>query len=476
MKKEKKNIMGIITKLLFSISLIIFIFFIFNLNSVLPFKYIIIIIIVFLLFYIFYGLLCFKWKDKNKTIITFNILSIIFLIIELFFIFKLNDTFKFLNSNFGSKSNTLEYNVIVNKQSNYNSISDLSNSEVLYYKDLDDDSMLMQKAKDLNIVKYDNNVYDLLASVINDNSVALVSSAYYDSMIDIDEDYANKTKIIFSFEITIEVDEETINLDVTKTPFLLFINGIDTRSGKLPARSLSDVNILMAVNPKKKEILMVAIPRDYYVTLHGTTGLKDKLTHSGTFGGVNETMATIEDLFGVDINYYIRLNFNSVVNLVDTIGGITVKSDVNYSFNCHTNINCTINPGNNNLDGNCALAFARERYAYSTGDRHRGENQEQVINAILNKVTSSSTIINNYSNILKAMEGTFESNLTTDDITSLIKMQIGDMAKWNVNTYNVNGTSGMDYTYSYPHQKLSIMYPDYTTVTAAKNKIKQLLN
>ena len=471
-RKETLKIMSIITLLL---SIIVSIVFVVFLSNILPVKYLLLTGIGFIIFYILFTLLIFKWHNKIKTIIAFNIISTIIMVVSVFFIFKIGDTVNFLNKNFGNNSNVIVYDLVVKQESSLNSASDVKNISVLYYKDLEDDSKLLEKVTDLKLINYENNVFDMLKEVVNEQKIALVSSAYYEAMSDIDEEYESRTKIIATYEIEADQSVYTSNIDVTKNSFLVFINGIDTRTGKLPARSLSDVNILMAVNPNKKEILMTAIPRDYYVQLHGTNNLKDKLTHSGTYGGISSTMSTIEDLFGLKIDHYIRLNFNSVVNLVDAIGGININSDVDYSFTCHTNKSCIINPGRNNLDGKCALAFARERKAYASGDRHRGENQEQVISNVLTKITSSKTIISKYSEILDAVDGTFESSLNSNDITSLIKMQIDTMSKWNVNTYNVNGTTGMDYTNSYPNQKLSIMYPDYTTVTTAKNKLKKVL-
>ena len=476
MKKEK-NIFKNINLLLFVLSIVVVVTFgyiLIKFNAI-PTNYLILLLIVLGVFYLIYGLFNFIWYKKKVALIIFDVVAVIFMIIQIFVMFKLNDTIEFIKNNFGNNSFTLVYNVVVKNDSNYNNIDDVKGKEISYYKDIDDDSKLQEQIKGLNVINYDNNVFDLLKSVITDNKIALVSSGFYDAMIEIDENYENETKIIATYKIVVNNSEDDINIDVTKKPFILFINGIDTRSGTLPARSLSDVNIVTAVNPVKKKLLMVAIPRDYYVQLHGTNGLKDKLTHSGTYGGVKETIDTIEDLFEIDINYYVRLNFNAVVNLVDAVQGITVVSDVTYPFNCHTNKNCTIKPGYNNVDGKCALAFARERKAYASGDRHRGENQEQVIAVLLNKITSSSALINDYSNILKALEGTFETNFSADDITSLIKMQIGDMAKWKVDTYNVNGEGDMTYTYSYPHQKLWVMNPDYKTVEIAKSKINQIL-
>ena len=475
-RKKTKNIVFInLSKILFWLSFLVLLYFIYTLfiSNILPVKYLTLIIIIFSLLYLIYFFLIKKYK--KKAMIIFDICAVLFVLLELFAIFKLDDTIDFIKKNFINKSETLTYNIIVNSNSNYNGVDDLNDIEVLYYKDIDNDSLLLNQVKQLNIKLYSDTPFELLNSVVSNNDVALISSAYYEMMLENNEEYESNTRIIASYDITVDKKMDDVNIDVTNTPFVLFINGIDTRSGKLPARSLSDVNIIMAVNPNTRNILMVAIPRDYYVQLHGTTGLKDKLTHSGTYGGVKNTMATIEDLFDIKLNYYMRMNFNSVINLVDAVGGINLYSDVNYSFTCHTNRSCTFNPGNNFVDGKCALAFARERKSYNTGDRHRGENQEQVISVLFDKITTSSTLINDYSKILKALNGTFETSLDANDITSLVKMQIDDMKKWNINTYNVSGTPASDYTHSYPSQKLSVMYPNYSTVETAKTKINEIL-
>ena len=164
--------------------------------------------------------------------------------------------------------------------------------------------------------------------------VAIINSGSFESLLSIDDKLEDKVRILDTIEVKTKVDEENINIDVTKNPFVIYLSGIDTRSNYMPARSLSDVNIILAVNPNTKNILMVHIPRDAYVQIHNTTGLKDKLTHAGTRGGIKLSMATIEDLLEIDIPYYIRVNFNAVVDLVNAIGGINIYSDVNYSFTC----------------------------------------------------------------------------------------------------------------------------------------------
>ncbi|MBE6158495.1 MAG: hypothetical protein E7159_01560 [Firmicutes bacterium] len=474
-KKKNEKLFKVATTIWFVtiIALVLFMYTMLSLN-VLPEKYLIIGFIVILAIHLLY-MLCIKLKKKALTII-FSVVAVLLSLVELFAIFKFGDLLSFINHNFGNNKTTYVYNIVAKSDSKYNSIDNIKNINIYYYKDLDDDSKLIDKVKDLKLVNYDGNVFDMLNAVTKDNEVALVSSAFYEVMIENDENYESNTKIIATYSIEVEEEDHNVDKDITKDSFLLFINGIDTRSGKLPARSLSDVNILMAVNPTKKEILMVATPRDYYVQIHGTKGLKDKLTHSGTYGGVKSTMATLEDLYDLKIDHYIRVNFNMVINLVDAIGGITLYNDQNYNITCHTNQSCTFKPGNNTVDGKCALAFARERYAYATGDKHRGENQEQVISKVFEKITSSSTLINDYSKILKALDGTFETSLEQDDITSLVKMQIDDMAKWTINQYNVSGTGSLEYTYSYPKQKLWVMFEDKKTVETAKEKIKDVLN
>ena len=233
--------------------------------------------------------------------------------------------------------------------------------------------------------------------------------------------------------------------------------------------------MLMAVNPKTHKILLVHIPRDYYLDIPGT-GAKDKLTHTGTIGGVETTIATIEENFDVDISYYVRVNFNFVTNLVDAVGGIDIYNDQSYSFRCWTDSGCTFSPEwNYGVGGRCALAFARERYAYESGDRHRGENQQHVIDQILHKVTSSKTLISNYNDILNALNGTFETNMSNEELTSLVKMQLDGMPGWSLEKYSVTGSGTSAYTLSYPNQELYVMIPDGNTMNEAVNKLNEVL-
>ena len=485
MSKSKKNKhsnpalrkLSIIIWIVSIIFMIVLGYFIYSAN-VLPLKYFLAIVIVFVVFLSIHGIFILNKKTRIWLLIVLNIIAFAFMSVEAFAIIKINETITFLRENLGAHFETNIYNIVVNKESSYNSIEDIKDKTIKTVHDIEDMSEVERKLQEkvsMN-VEYEENIVDLLLDVATDKElIILVNSGNYDAMIQNDEDYEGKVKVLDTISIVTEVEVDESGLDVTKDPFVVYLSGIDTRSNSLPARSLSDVNIIMAVNPKTKNILMIHVPRDYYVQLHGTTGYKDKLTHSGTLGGIEMSMATIEDLFEIEIPYYARVNFNAVVNLVDAIGGINIYSDVNYSFTCWTDRSCKFNPGLNYVGGKCALAFARERHAYDTGDRHRGENQEQVIELVIDKATSSSTIINNYSNILTALDGTFETNLTMDDITNLVKMQIDNMSPWHIESYNVDGTGTYLPTYSYPNQNLYVMNPNMETVTEAINRLNVIL-
>ncbi len=479
-KKKKKKVLTIISRFLWILSLIslgTLSFLIFR-ADVLPILYFGIMVGVFILFLVLHGFFVIKKNVRKWVLIVLDVIAVLCIAISVFAILKINDTLDFMRKNLNTKYETTVYHILVNKDSEYKKLKDIKGEEVIAFKDLKDETLLEKAVKKKVDVTFDyeENAMELLTDLEDDKKmIVVVNSGNYDAMDSIDTDYDEKVRILGSVKIKQKIKEKSTGVNVTKDSFVLYLSGIDTRTNALPARSLSDVNILLAVNPVDKKIAMVHIPRDYYVQLHGTTGYKDKLTHAGAVGGVELSMSTIEDLFGVDISYYAKLNFNAVVGLVDAIGGVTLNSDVNYSFRCKANKSCVINPGDNPVKGACALAFARERKAYKDGDRHRGENQEQLIEKVINKVSSSKTLISNYSSILNALDGTFQTNLTEDDLTSLVKMQLNDMASWSIEKMNVTGTGAKSPTYSYPYQNLYVMNPNMETVEAAKAKLNEVL-
>ncbi len=479
-KKKKSKILTKVSIIIWVCSLIclsVLGYFIYDAN-VLPTNYFIYIVIIFVLLLAIHGLFVFKKKTRSWALITINVFVVLFMGVEIFGTLKINDTIKFLRENLGIKFEMNIYNIVVNKDASYENVSDISGLTVKVFKDMDDVTPFEEAVKkkvDI-VLDYNENAFQILSDLKdNKEDIVIVNSGNYDMMVSNDEDFEKQVKILDTITVETKVEGYNSGIDVTKDPFVIYLSGIDTRSGYLPKYSLSDVNIIIAINPQTRNILMVHIPRDYYVQISGTTGLKDKLTHAGTMGGVELSMATISELLEIDIPYFVRVNFNSVVNLVNAIGGIELYSDVDYSFNCYTDYGCTFYPGVNAVDGRCALAFARERYAYEAGDRHRGENQEQVIEKVIDKVSSSSTIISNYSDILNALNGTFETNINPDEITSLVKMQINDMKGWHIENANVTGSGASMPTYSYPNQNLYVMNPDMASVEASVLKLNEVL-
>ena len=208
------------------------------------------------------------------------------------------------------------------------------------------------------------------------------------------ENFENDVRILDTISIKIESNVKVKDADVTKESFNIYISGNDIY-GNILSVSRSDVNIIATVNPNTHKILLTTVPRDFYVQLHGTSGYRDKLTHAGVYG-IDMSVSTMEDLLDLDINYYMRVNFTSLMKLVDAIGGVDVESD--YSFRAASGESFV--KGINHMNGKQALAFSRERKAFSDGDRQRGKNQQKVIIAILNKTLSSTTLITSYTDIL----------------------------------------------------------------------------
>lgn len=260
-----------------------------------------------------------------------------------------------------------------------------------------------------------------------------------------------------------EILEEPADVDYTALkPFLVYVSGSDSYNNEIIANSRSDVNILAVVNPLTKQILLVNTPRDYYVENTAGGGALDKLTHCGLYG-TNCSMKTLGRLYDENIDYYVRINFSGFKKLIDAMGGITVYSD--YAFTAITRT--PIQEGENHLNGQQALDFARERYTLKGGDNERGRHQMQVITAVIEKATNGTTILSNYSDIMASVEGMFSMNVPVETISNLMKMQLKEMAKWNVVSYSVTGTNAKAECYSLPDMELSVIEPNRYSVSKA---------
>lgn len=256
-------------------------------------------------------------------------------------------------------------------------------------------------------------------------------------------------------------------VDVTSKPFNIYISGMDT-TGKITEEARSDVNMIITVNPKTYKVLMTSIPRDYLVELQN--GEKDKLTHTGLMG-IDETTSDVEDLLGIKINYYVKVNYNTLKDLVNSIGGITINSDK--AFISYIGKYRFVE-GENQLDGAKALAYARERHAYSDGDNHRVRNQQEVLKAIVKKLTGSTTLLTRYNKILKYLAPTMEMNLTRAEVKALVKFQLGKNPKWKFESNSLEGFDAFSTVYSAGNQQLYVMKPDEESIKKARQKIKEI--
>lgn len=405
-------------------------------------------------------------------------LTIISLIIVLFvsgiYIYVTNyalATISFLGDVFQETKETDEYYIVVRKDSSYANIEDIKDNNVYFFQVLDDVKSEVTKKVSVTLVNQEN-LLDLGNKLIDkDVDVILTSATQYSMLGDEIKNFRESTKILYTIKHEIQTntkaEETNSKYNIKSGKFNVYISGIDT-SGNISNVSRSDANILMSVNTNTHEVLLTSIPRDYYVTLH-SYGAKDKLTHSGIYG-VNETVKTVEDLLDTDINYYVRVNFTTVIKLVDKLGGIDVYSDYNFSRDGYN-----FKKGYNHVNGAAALVFSRERYSFASGDNQRVKNQQHVIEAIMKKVLNSTTLLTRYTDILDSLKGSFQTNIAQEDISALVKDQINNMSSWTIKSNSLTGTGASSSTYSMGSTKLYVMVPNSTSVTSAKEKIDEVL-
>lgn len=422
-------------------------------------------------------------KVKPAIKMPFFFLSILFSTIYIFGINYLNKTFDFFDNLKDQDSLTESYYVVVEKDSEYKDIHDLRGKTVATYNE--NLEIYQEALKKLQaLVKIELKEVDsigALSSSLADHSAdgVLISAVHQGVLDDLAPNekarFSENTRIIYTVEVRVDAKTSISEnkIDISTEPFTVYISGIDAY-GDISSmqRGRSDVNMLATVNPQTHEVLLTSIPRDYYVQLHGTTGNRDKLTHAGIYG-VQMSVETLEDLLDIEIDYYLKVNFSTVVDLVDTIGGIDVYSD--QQFVPWTNRNITIPKGNVHMDGAMALAFARERKSYATGDRHRVQNQQDIIAAIIKKISGSTVILTKYAEILDNLSSSITTNIGKDEISGLVKMQLQDMPSWQIGQYSLNGSDSHNFTYSMGQQLLYVMEPNPETVKTAHGNIMGII-
>ena len=363
--------------------------------------------------------------------------------------------------------------VVVKASDPAESILDAANYRFGYQTSVDqenNDKMLDDvqtvAGRELTLSEYDT-VTDLANGLLSGQIEAAIYNEAFDGIIEESiEDYKDQVKILYQYGIETEIQQEDTNVEA---PFNVYISGIDV-SGPITTNSRSDVNIIMTVNPNTKKILLTTTPRDYYVTIPNISGeQRDKLTHAGIYG-VDASMATLEQLYGIDISYYARVHFTSLITIVDALGGVDVNSEYAFSAGGYDFVQ-----GTNHLDGKAALAFSRERYSFESGDNQRGKNQEAVLTAILQKAMSPA-ILTSANQILSQVSDCVETNMTQDEMAKFINMQLSDGAGWTIVSTAATGTGDNQACFSSGSQLLYVMWPDEAIVGDISRRMDQVLS
>lgn len=418
-----------------------------------------------------------------------------------YYIYKTMGMISSISSSSGSGSATLgslsdemtnNVSVIVMKSSDFNSLSDLSGKTIGTTSELD--STATEKCLDdikqsisFNQEDYSSYYQEMTALYNGDIDAVILNESSRGLVYDIEEfeDISQATKSVhttsYKSERNYSIFESQHPVDVTKESFTIYFSGNDSYGG-IQETARTDSNMLVTVNPKTHRILMTSIPRDYYVPFACADdaadgcpdGQKDKLTHTGLYG-IQTTVNTVEEFMGIEINYYVRVNFSSLVNIVDAIGGVDVtvgKGLAVEQFYTNGTVGGVVE-GENHLDGEKALAYARERYSYENGDMQRVKNQQQVLKAIIKKVKSPSMLLN-YVGLLDAVGSAVETNMPSTSITEFVKYQFATGANWKFESYPMVGNTGMEYSPSLG-DNASVTYQDKGCIKTAREKIEAII-
>ena len=477
MKKRKKNFIFKAIWVISFIAYVIFLIYIFILDMI-PTKYLTIIISITLMIYFLFMLFMFNKKIKKKIKVVSSLFLILFASGFGLGIKYLSDTVNFLDVIDNKLNQKSSYYVMVLEDSTFKKIDDLENKTIGVYSSIHSNEAIDILKKEIRISSEDYSdveemLYDLMDrkidSVLINNSIKnLIDTEFSDLNI--------KLRNIKEVTISIEKEEIVKVVDITKKKFNVYIAGGDAY-GSIDNVTNTDVNMVATIDPVNNKVLLTSIPRDYYVNLPGLgDNAYDKLTHAGYYG-IEESVKAVENLLDIDINYYVKINFSTVVGVIDAIGGIDVESD--YSFTTHNDAETryySYYVGNNHLSGEEALAFARERMSFQDGDVQRVKNQQKVISALVKKASSSTSIITNFSSILDSVKENFSTNIDTRSINKFVKKQLNELKGWSIESQNLVGTDMYTTdTYTFPGMNLYVMGQDQESVNECSEAIKQFL-
>ena len=431
-----------------------FLMFVLFQTQMLPVKYLVVIAtLLFVIVLLLYKGECDKDNKHPIRVVLLklvNVLLAIALVFASLLILKGDD---FITAIAGAKEETIEIDVVVMKNSTYQNLNDLK--EKKFGANTSVDMINMNKAEiliedeigDIDVESY-NSDSELLKNLEDDTIQAMIiKSVDIEALNDIEEGLDERIRIVDKLSIKIP-SVEANSAEVTKEPFNVLVLGTDKRGDISRADALSDVNMIATINPKTKQILITSIPRDYYVDLYndGQNVGKDKLTHSAK-KGTQCTQSTLENLLGIDLNYYAKFNFTSFEGIVDALGGVEVDIPKYRVIGNDDGVFTTkiykyqMKPGKTVMDGKHALAFVRERKSFLLGDNARNQNQMLVLKAIMKKCTDLS-VVTKIDDILGSVSESFTTNMPESDIKSLINMQMDDLSKWDIQSYHLEGDDG----------------------------------
>ena len=447
--------------------------------GIFPTIYVVLLVVILLAIDVGLFFLITNRKKSIRRFYTGAILSTLLMIMLLPAAYLLNTTGDALQKIASEGEQWEEYDVVALKEGSYKAVEDI-NGKTVYA--LSNESKINVEAKERLVTAADvefegeDDLLSLGYHLVDEkgqtqDNLMFVSKSLYEMQCENIEDFEKQTEIIYSMDVKKKSNGNSAKINVTEDPFNIYITGIDAW-GDIENVSRSDVNMIVTVNPQTRKILLTSIPRDAYVPLH-SFGQLDKLTHSGIYG-VDETLDTVEDWLGVDLNYYVKINFSMVVDLVNAIGGIEVYNDQEFSSaiaKYHYPVGWVT------LHGKSTLYFARERKSFEESDEQRVKNQQKVMTALIEKVTSSKVIMTSYADILEIVSDHMTTNLSDRDLAALARMQLSDMeTKWDIKTISIDCDDASRGTYSMGMgRELFVAIPREASVEKAKEAIHDIM-
>ena len=480
-RRRRKNADWYIGKIVLLISIIvagIFAWSVLSMN-VLPLRYAILLIAALLVLIILVTLLTWNPRHRAAFIIglIFALLVCIVLIVGTVYVSKAISTAKNVTT-VGQEVAAVSVYVRAEDTSDYDSVAASYTHGILSVQDRTNTNKALgilgeEYGAEIKTQEF-SELAQLADGLLNSDVDAILLNRAYVSILKEMEGYEDIESRIKEVKV-VNVEQEVKNTsdstsndlvsDSEGKTFTVFISGIDTRGTELIESSRSDVNILATINTETKQVLLLSTPRDYYVPLSISNGAEDKLTHAGIYG-VDVCMDTLEMLYGVNVDYFFRVNFSGFEDIINSLGGVNVYSEQSFSTE-----NYSYTEGYNYMDGAKALEFVRERYAFADGDFQRGRNQLALIQGVMDKMLSADMLMN-YNSVLDAVAGSFETSIPYDVLSGIVRDQLSSGGSWNIVSYSVSGYGDMQTTYSAGYA--SVVIPDESTVETAKELINQV--